>query len=58
VYGSPYRFSVTTHFVDAICGDDLHVKRVQSLVGGVQGVLHASMLSIVVVGRAMADLGG
>jgi hypothetical protein len=48
----------TASFVDDIFGEDFHVKRVKSLAGGVLGVLHASMLSIAVIGRAMADLAG
>jgi hypothetical protein len=49
------RASNTKGFVDDIFGQDFHVKRVESLAGGVLGVLHAAMLSIAVVGRAMAD---
>ena len=52
------RASNTAGFVDDIFGKDFHVKRVQSLSGGVLGVLHAAMLSIAVIGRAMADLTG
>ena len=52
------RASNTASFVDDIFGQDFHVKRVQSLSGGVLGVLHAAMLSIAVIGRAMADLTG
>lgn len=52
------RASNTKGFVDDIFGQDFHVKRVESLAGGVLGVLHAAMLSIAVVGRAMADVSG
>jgi len=52
------RASNTASFVVDIFSQDIHVKRVQSLAGGVLGVLHAAMLSIAVVGRAMADVSG
>jgi hypothetical protein len=52
------RASNAASFVDDIFSQDIHVKRVQSLAGGVLGVLHAAMLSIAVVGRAMADVSG
>jgi len=52
------RASNTEGFVDDLFGQDFHVKRVQSLAGGAPGVLHAAMLSIAVVGRAMADVSG
>ena len=48
----------TVAFVDDIFGQDFHVKRVQSLGNAVVGVLHAAMLSIAVIGRAMADMTG
>ena len=52
------RVSNTASFVDDIFSQDIHVKRVRSLAGAVLGVLHAAMLSIAVVGRAMADVTG
>jgi hypothetical protein len=52
------RVTNTAGFVDDMFSQDIHVKRVQSLAGEVLGVLHAAMLSIAVVGRAMADVTG
>ena len=45
-------------FVDDIFGQDIHVQLIQSFAVVVFGVLHAGMLSIAVIGRAMADIVG
>ena len=45
-------------FVDSIFGDDLHAKRVQSLVDSTLGVTHAARLGIHAIGRGLAAAKG
>ncbi len=42
--------------MEQLFGEDLHLKRVESLANGVAGVLNASMASIAAIGRAYASL--
>lgn len=44
--------------LEDIFGEDLHLKRVRSLAGGVAGVLNASVASVATIGRAYAKLQG
>jgi len=48
----------TRVMLEDIFGDDLHLKRVRSLAGGVSGVLNATVASVATIGRAYAKLQG
>lgn len=48
----------TRVMLEDIFGEDLHLKRVRSLAGGVSGVLNATVASVATIGRAYAKLQG
>lgn len=48
-------YETVAEFVEAICLDDVHAKRVLSLTSAVFGVIHAAAAGIHAIGSAMAD---
>jgi hypothetical protein len=45
-------------FVDSLCADDLHAKRIRSLADGTVGILKAGTLGIHAIGRGLAAARG